>query len=608
MAYKYLGCNLEACGGQYRYCFRVWAPNADSVSLISDFSGWDSELPLMRITANGIFEIIYDTNRPLEGMAYKYRITRHGRSFDKGDPYAAFSRGGADGASVIFNSSYKFSDEEWMTYRRKAFTSDSLSFPLNIYEMHLPSFARHEDNSYYSYREYAEILPGYLKRMGYTHVEFLPIAEYPYDASWGYQTCAFFAPTSRLGDPDDLRYLIDSLHRAGIGVILDWVGAHFPKDEWGLYEFDGEKLYEYQGLDRMESHTWGTRFFDLAREEVQSFLISSVIYYLKEFHIDGIRVDAVASMLYLDYDRRPGEWIPNAVGTNINVEAVAFLRKLNSVVHGYFPDVLMIAEESGSYGYITDRKSERGLGFDLKWNMGFANDLYAYLATDPVFRRYKHDALTFPIMYAYDERFCLPISHDEVVHGKRAFANKSFGSLSDKLMTARAALMLIMTYPGKKLTFMGTEYAQLREWDYNSSLEWFMLDYEHHRDFSKYVSELNHFYLRTPELWEMDHEPDGFVWILPDESERNIVAYKRMSRGGDAIDVIINFSGSDVEIDVPQPEGGHYKRIFDTGNIPTDIPDYPVIKTDRGYSARVYLPKFTGIITALDITALEEDR
>lgn len=599
-AYKFMGVSVERDGESYRYFFRVWAPNATSVALVSDFSGWDTPFAMTRVTDKGIYEAEYISEHALDGASYKYRIWNGERVFDKGDPYAAYSLGGADGASVIFSRKYSFGDEAWMERRKRISDPSGYAYPMNIYEIHLGSFLRHDDNTYYTYREYAQVLPKYLKRMGYTHVELMPLAEYPYDGSWGYQSCAFFAPTSRFGDPDDLRYLIDSLHRAGIGVILDWVGAHFPKDAWGLYEFDGAPLYEYQGRDRMESETWGTRFFDTGREEVQSFLISSVMLWIDEFHVDAIRVDAVASMLYLDYDRHPGEWIPNVDGTNINIEAASFLQKLNSVVHEHAPDVLMIAEESGSYGAITDKINERGLGFDLKWNMGFANDLYGYLETDPIFRKYKHSALTFPIMYAYEERFCLPISHDEVVHGKRSFADKPFGNFEDKLSEARSALMLIMTFPGKKLMFMGTEYAQMREWDYASSLEWFMLDFEKHSEFREYVSELNRFYLATPELWEMDYSREGFSWILADEKEKNTIAYRRFGRDGGSVDVIINFSGQEVELDVPTEGDGRYLRLFDTGNIARSSEDFKIEKTDRGHSAHVYLPKFAGIIMKVD--------
>ncbi|MBR2465646.1 MAG: 1,4-alpha-glucan branching protein GlgB [Clostridia bacterium] len=549
-SYFYLGCNRYQKG----YVFRVWAPNADSVLLVGDFTGWDSPLGLSNNSSDGVWELYYETDESLEKQAYKFIIEKNGKRFYKGDPYARFSRGKDDGASLVFTSlDYKWGDAAWLKNRKSILggrRKNYLGVPVNIYELHLGSFMRNEDGSYLSYRALSDILVPYLKYMGYTHVELLPVMEHPYDGSWGYQVCAFYAPTSRFGDPDDFRFLIDSLHRAGIGVILDWVPAHFPKDAWGLFEFDGTPLYEYQGSDRMESASWGTRFFDLGREEIQSFLISNALYYLKEFHVDGLRVDAVASMIYLDYDKAPGEWVPNTDGTNENKEGTSFIKKLNKEVFARFPDVLMIAEESAAFGGITRPVHEGGLGFNLKWNMGFANDFYDYVSLDPVFRKYHHKALNFPLMYAFSENYCLPISHDEVVHGKKSFIDKMFGSYEDKFAEARAALLLIMTYPGKKMLFMGTEFAQFREWDFENSLEWFMLDYPKHRAFREYVRALNSFYLSRRELWSYDFSGEGFEWIYPDEAEKNTVAYKRKA-GRDELTVIVNLSGSEQYLKIP---------------------------------------------------------
>ena len=377
-AYKFLGCNSEYAEGKFRYYFRTWAPNAISVGLVSDFVGWEHALPLQRVTDSGIWELVYDSEYSLEKQAYKFRITSESGVVDKGDPYARFSRGKDDGASLIFTSSdFEWTDAAWMRKRNNTVTTKKgsyISAPINIYELHLGSFMRHkEDNRFLSYREVADVLVGYVKSMGFTHVELLPVTEFPYDGSWGYQVGAFYAPTSRFGDPDDFRYFINTMHSNGIGVIMDWVPAHFPKDQWGLYEFDGQPLYEYQGKDRQESRSWGTRFFDLGREEIQSFLISNALYFLEEFHVDGLRVDAVASMLYLDYDRDAGEWIPNHYGTNLNLEGAAFFQKLNSVIFSKHPSVLMIAEESTAHGNLTRPVSEGGLGFNMKWNMGWAN-------------------------------------------------------------------------------------------------------------------------------------------------------------------------------------------------------------------------------------------
>ncbi len=600
-AYEYLGCSLQMKDGKYEYTFRTWAPAAKSVGLISDFSGWHRAVPFSRLTDNGIWELKYLSDVSLELQPYKFRIKSRKGTHDKGDPYARFSRGGADGASLIYTSTdFKWGDKRWLEHRKKTITSDGkyyITAPINIYEMHFGSFMRHEeDNRYYSYSELADILPSYLKKMGYTHVEFLPLQEHPFDGSWGYQVCSFYAPTSRFGTPDEFRHLINSLHKAGIGVIMDWVPAHFPKDEWGLYEFDGTPLYEYQGNDRMESRSWGTRFFDLGREEIQSFLISNALYFFREFHIDGLRVDAVASMIYLDYDRDPGEWHPNYLGTNENLEATAFLRKLNTAIFEEFPDALMIAEESGSFGGITKPVNMGGLGFNMKWNMGWANDFYAYVKTDPIYRKYHHKALNFPLMYAFTEKYCMPISHDEVVHGKGSFVNKMFGSLEDKFCQARTSLMLMMTYPGKKMLFMGTEYAQFREWDYDNSLEWFMLDYPNHKGFREYVASLNAFYLGHSELWDIDFDEDGFKWLLPDEADKNSVAFRRFDRKGNYLIIALNFSGSYQHLTIPTEKGVRLEAIFDTGTFSDELKNIKIRKQGDDYSAELILPPFSGAI------------
>lgn len=599
-SYNYLGCTLAREKNKYIYTFRVWAPHADGVGLISEFCGWSSPIAMNRITEGGVWECVYVSDISLERKAYKFRIYSGGRMFDKADPYARFSKGGADGASLIFaESQFIWEDGAWFAHRKKTVSSKNgyyLTTPLNIYEVHLGSFMRHEeDNSYYSYREIADVLAPYLKFMGYTHVEFLPLTEYPFDGSWGYQVCGFYAPTSRFGDPDDFRYMINKLHKCGIGVIMDWVPAHFPKDAWGLYEFDGYPLYEYQGQDRKESRSWGTRFFDLGREEIQSFLISNAMYFLREFHIDGLRVDAVASMLYLDYDRDAGEWVPNSLGTNINLEALAFLQKLNGTVFSEFPDALMIAEESGSYGGITKPTSEGGVGFNLKWNMGWANDFYDYVMTDPLYRKYKHKALNFPLMYAFSENYVMPISHDEVVHGKLSFINKMYGSYEDKFRQARASLLLMMTYPGKKMLFMGTEYAQFREWDYENSLEWFMLDYPNHKYFRDFTASLNRFYLSRSELWEVDFSPNGFEWLLADECDKNTVAYKRKNIKGDELIIAINFSGVEQSVRFPVKHKS-VRCLFETsGEVEMDK-NISVSTDGKMYFADIKIPGFSGVV------------
>ncbi len=568
-AYEYLGCHASQVEGEgYRYTFRTWAPNADAVFLVSDFLDWEVGIPLFRVTGAGVYEVTVDSRESYAGKRYKFRIVKNGVSRLKGDPYAFYSEGGASGASIVTHQTeFAFTDGDWLTARRHLVSGEKgayLAAPVNIYEVHFGSFMRHkEDDSVLSYREMADTLIPYVKSMGYTHIEFLPLSEFPFDGSWGYQVGAFYAPTSRFGAPDDFRYFVNACHTAGVGVILDWVPAHFPKDAWGLYEFDGQPLYEYQGWDRMESRGWGTRFFDLGREEVQSFLISNALYWFREFHIDGLRVDAVAAMLYLDFDKMPGEWVPNRYGENKNLEAIAFLKKLNSSIYAEFGDVLMIAEESTAFPGVTHPISEGGLGFNLKWNMGWANDSYAYLATDPVYRRYHHNALNFPIVYAFSENYVLPVSHDEVVHGKCSLINKMYGTYDEKFRQFRAFMIYMMTFPGKKMLFMGTEYGPFREWDYSASLEWFMLDYPNHRELREFVASLNRFYLERHELWEQDFSGNGFTWIYADDSDHNVVAYKRHALNGDTLLSVVSFAGAAAPgYRIHLSEAGEYRVVF----------------------------------------------
>lgn len=589
-AYEYMGCNAVMEKGRKKYSFRTWAPNADAVYLIGEFSSWKEKIPLKKISNAGVWEIIYTPNGNIEGTSYKYIIKNKDKLLYKGDPYAKFSKGGSDGASIIYTKKYNWRDSEWLRERKKRISnSDGYSCPINIYEVHAGSFIRRADGQYYSYRELAEILCGYVKYMGYTHVELLPLAEYPYDGSWGYQVGGFYAPTSRYGTPDDFKYFVETMHNAGIGVILDWVPAHFVKDEWGLFEFDGEPLYEYQGWDRIESCTWGTRFFDVGRQEVQSFLISNAMYLLREFHVDGLRVDAVASMLYLDYDRKDGDWIPNRYGGRENLEAISFLKKLNEAVKSEFQDVLMIAEESGSYGKVTHTPD--GLGFDMKWNMGFANDIYEYIALDTKGKAEKHSALTFPLMYAYSEKYILPISHDEVVHGKRSFIDKFYGSYDEKFKACRLTLLMLMSYPGKKLTFMGTEFAQFREWNYSESLEWFMLDFEKHYEMREYVAALNGFYLSNAPLWEFDFEQAGFKWISVDERDKCSVAYKRIDKSGGELIIALNFSDKEQLFSFHDIEAPRLKKVFSTEDFPTES-----VSLVHNGSAEIKLSPISGAI------------
>ena len=557
-AYEYLGCHELKCGEDYQYSFRVWAPNADSVRLVSDFTSWDIGEAMTRITDGGVWEIIVSSKERLVGKFYKYKIWNSGNAYYKADPYAFHSQTHMDTASVVCNiDGFSWSDDKWLSHRKTFFNKNSgknaekyfYSAPLNVYEMHLGSWKTRDGrsvsdgNNYLNYREIADDLAPYLKKMGYTHVELMPVMEHPFDGSWGYQVTGYYAPTSRYGTPLDFMYFVNKMHECGVGVILDWVPAHFPKDAHGLYEFDGQPLYEYQGYDRMEHKVWGTRFFDVGRQEVQSFLVSNALFWLRNYHVDGLRVDAVAAMLYLDYDRAPGEWVPNDEGGNQNKESVAFFKKLNTAIFEEFWDTLMIAEESTDWPMITKPVYLGGLGFNFKWNMGWANDMFEYLSSDSVYRRYKHDKLTFPMMYAFNENYIQTVSHDEVVHGKKSLVDKMYGAYyDDKFSAMRAFMTYMMTMPGKKMTFMGTEFAQFREWDYENQLEWFMLDFPRHKQMQVYIAELNNFYLENKALWEIDVSWDGYEWIEANDADNNIIAYKRKAIDGEELLVVVNFS------------------------------------------------------------------
>ena len=548
-SYEWLGCHSEKTDDGFEYTFRVWAPKAEKVFVAGDFNSWDESLPMEKDAESGVWTATLISAKALEGNRYKYKVVSKTRTAMKADPYATYSETLAKTASIIHTVKAKWSDSKWLSARGKAFEGKHFySAPMNIYEMHLGSWKTRDGKSnvdgehYLNYREIADELVPYALDMGYTHVELMPITEHPFDGSWGYQVGGYYAPTSRFGTPEDFIYFVNKIHKAGIGVILDWVPAHFPKDEHGLFEFDGYPLYEYQGKDRMEHKSWGTRCFDVGRPEVQSFLISNALFWMRNYHIDGLRIDAVASMLYLDYDRAPGEWIPNVDGGNHNYEAMAFFKKLNTAVFAEFPYALMIAEESTAWPMVTKPVSDGGLGFNFKWNMGWANDMFEYISTDPFFRKYVHNKLTFPLMYAFSENYILPVSHDEVVHGKKSLLDKMFGSYDDKFACMRAFLMYMMTLPGKKLMFMGCEYAPFREWDYENQLEWFMLDYPRHSQMKDYVRSLNHFYLEHSPLWEIDDSWDGFEWIDPDRCEDNTLSYIRKSAGGEELIVLLNFA------------------------------------------------------------------
>lgn len=565
--YEYLGAHLAEDNQQNSFVFRVWAPNADNVYLCGDFNGWSTDNPMSFDNESGIWTLFIKIEGFGNGSRYKYIIERDGVLRYKADPYAFYSETKSKTASLFFDiDNFEWSDKEYLERRLKLAdhlkNDQALPLPMNIYEVHLGSWKKTPSGYYLTYEEYAKLLSDYVVEMGYTHVEIMGIAEYPFEQSWGYQVCGYFAPTSRYGNPHDFMKFVDIMHSKGIGVIVDWVAAHFPKDAHGLYEFDGAPLYEYQGHDRIENRTWGTRYFDVGRTQVQSFLISNAFYWFEKYHIDGLRVDAVASMLYLDYDKEPGSWNPNPDGSNINIQAVEFFKKLNKARTNHHPDCLMIAEESTDYVNVTGKD---GLGFDIKWNMGWMNDSLKYLSLDPYFRYYNHNKLSFSMMYSFNERFLLPISHDEVVHGKKSLLDKASGDYDQKFATTRTYLTYMMTHPGKKLMFMGSEYGQFREWDFADELEWFMLDFDKHRQLWEFVKALNHTYIDSPPLWEIDGSWDGFRWIYADKSEDNLYAYVRMDKSENKVLTVLNFSAKGYkDYMIPVEEYGWYHTLINT--------------------------------------------
>ena len=535
-AFAILGCHRAVREEHAGYLFRVWAPNAKAVSVVGDFNFWNLEDLPMTMIGYGVWEAF--SVYAQEGQAYKYAVTaQNGNTVMKMDPY------GTQCCALPETSSRVCSLEGFVwhdaAYRRQVAKTKSLESPLNIYEVHAGSWKRHEDGTHLNFVELGRELAPYCKDMGYTHIELLPIMEHPYEPSWGYQVTGYYAPTHRFGTPQQLMEFVDICHQNGLGVILDWVPAHFPKDLYGLYEFDGTCCYELQDPMMREHAEWGTRIFDYGRGEVASFLISNVIFWLEQYHVDGIRVDAVASMLYLDYNRR--EYHPNRYGGKENLEAIDFLRKLNAAAFEEFPQVLMIAEESTAFPMITKPGFDGGLGFLYKWNMGWMNDMLQYMSMDPLWRKGSHNNLTFTMTYAYSENFILPISHDEVVYGKCSMLNKMPGSYDEKFANLRTFYGFMAAHPGKKLSFMGNEFAQFDEWKYASGLDWRLLDYERHRQMRDFVRTLNHFYLDHPAFWQNDTDWTGFQWLQADDRDNSVVAFRRVDRQGRDIVVVCNF-------------------------------------------------------------------
>ena len=535
-AYRFLGCHAQNRDGVDGFVFRTWAPQAQSVRVTGDFNFWNEEDLPMQPVGCGVWEAFSRFAQP--GQRYKLCIkTKDGRTVYKTDPYGNRCGVLPDTASIIeAEGGFVWHDGLYRARRRK---EKILNRPVNIYEVHAGSWKRHEDGSVLSFRELAQQLVPYVKDMGYTHIELMPVMEYPYDPSWGYQITCYYAPTHRYGAPEDLKYFIDEAHRAGIGVILDWVPAHFPKDANGLYEFDGTCCYELSDPTMNEHPDWTTRIYDYGKPEVRSFLISNACYWISQFHADGIRVDAVASMLYLDYNRP--NYKPNRFGGRENLEAIDFLRQLNAAAFQTEPAVMMIAEESTAFPLITKPDYDGGLGFLFKWNMGWMNDMLQYMSLDPLYRKGDHNALTFSMTYAFSENFILPLSHDEVVHGKCSLIGKMPGNYDDKFNNLRVLYAYQMAHPGKKLNFMGSEFAQFIEWNFKQGLDWLLLDYEKHRKMQQFVKTLNRFYLENRELWEVDTSWDGYEWIEPDDRDRSVIAFRRKDRKGRELVVVCNF-------------------------------------------------------------------
>jgi 1,4-alpha-glucan branching enzyme len=563
--YEHFGAHLRRIGDTEGVYFAVWAPNAQRVSVVGDFNGWDGRVnPMRRLLGSGVWELFLP--QVGEGAHYKFEIrTPRGALLLKADPFGFFSQHGKETSSMVYNlDRYKWSDRDWMKARPERKLQSS---PISIYEVHLGSWRRkaEEKNRSLSYLELSETLIPYVVEMGYTHIELMPVAEHPFEGSWGYQVTNYYAPTSRFGTPDEFRHFVDKCHQAGIGVIMDWVPAHFPKDIHALAEFDGTDLYEHADPRQGEHQDWGTLIFNFGRNEVRNFLIGNALFWLDKYHIDGLRVDAVASMLYLDYSRKAGEWIPNAFGGRENLDAVYFLKRFNEVCYERFPGIMTIAEESTAWPGVTQPTYLGGLGFGFKWNMGWMHDFLHYMALDPIFRRFHHNSITFSLMYAFAEHFILVLSHDEVVHGKRALINKMPGDEWQQFANLRMFFAWMYGHPGKKLLFMGGEFGQRREWNHDRELDWDLMSEPKHDGLRRLVQHLNYVYKNEPALWDCDDTHEGFEWIDFHDSENSVVAFMRRSRDGGTIVFAVNATpvvrhGYRLGV----PTAGFYREIINT--------------------------------------------
>ncbi|HCC07637.1 MAG TPA: 1,4-alpha-glucan branching enzyme [Clostridiales bacterium] len=596
--YEKLGAHPMEIDGVYGTLFAVWAPNANRVSVVGNFNAWDGRRNQMRLLSNsGVWELFVPGLCVSE--TYKYEIkAKNNDVFQKADPYANAAELRPRTASVVCDiSKFEWKDSEWMSKRA---VEDVYNRPMNIYEVHLGSWMRVDNNEYMSYRDSAHKLCNYVKDMGYTHIQLMPIEEYPFDGSWGYQVTGYYAPTSRFGTPDDFAYFVDHMHENGIGVLLDWVPAHFPKDAHGLRRFDGTALYEHEDARRGEHPDWGTQIFNYGRNEVENFLIGNAIFWIKKYHIDGLRVDAVASMLYLDYGKNYGEWVPNGYGGKENNEAIEFMKHMNSVIAGEFPGVMMIAEESTAWTGVSHPTEDNGLGFKYKWNMGWMNDFLSYISKDPIYRKYHHGDLTFSLIYAFTERFLLVLSHDEVVHGKSSMIGKMPGDYWQKFANLRVAYGFMYAHPGKKLLFMGNEFGQFDEWSEAKSLYWNLLEYDKHKQMQDYTRDLNFLYKNEKALWQKDFTGEGFEWIDCADYQISMVSFIRKGENRDEdIVVVCNFTPTphfNYRMGVPE---GTYVEIFNTDDVKyggSGVKNENSIKADkkhwnyRDYSIEVKVP------------------
>ena len=565
--WRRMGAQVQDVEGVAGTSFAVWAPNARSVRVLGEFNSFDGRLhPMRMLGGTGIWELFIPEVG--HGTLYRYElVTAQGSIVKRADPWAFATEVPPGTSSRVYESRYDWADDEWLQQRRERVP---IAEPMSIYEVHVGSWMHHEADREqggrpYSYRELADRLVDYVERMGFTHVEFLPVAEHPYGGSWGYQVTGYFAPSARFGEPDDFRYLVDRFHQRGIGVIVDWVPAHFPKDEWALARFDGTALYEHVDPRKGEHPDWGTLVFNFGRNEVRNFLLANALFWIEELHVDGLRVDAVASMLYLDYSRKAGEWVPNQYGGRENLEAVEFLKEFNAVVYGRNPDVMTIAEESTAWPGVSRPAYLGGLGFGFKWNMGWMHDTLSYFSKDPIHRRYHHNSLTFGLMYAWSENYMLPLSHDEVVHGKRSLLDKMSGDRWQKFANLRALYAWMWAHPGKQLLFMGGEIGQWREWAEIRELDWYLLAENDHAGLQHLVADLNAVYRRTPALYELDADPSGFEWVDANNADENLLSFVRYAKDGPPLVCVANLAAvARYDVPIGMPAAGTYDEVLNT--------------------------------------------